>query len=75
MRKNPIRAARQGLGLTQVELAKKAGISQFVISHLEQGGAVGRKTAPKIERALGGAVDQAWLLGLNRSVTKRGGAR
>jgi transcriptional regulator with XRE-family HTH domain len=45
-----IREARQSAGLTQVELAERAGVTQPVIARLERGG--GNPTFETLERVL-----------------------
>jgi DNA-binding XRE family transcriptional regulator len=49
---NRIRAARQALGLTQTELAEKAGISARTIHAIEKGRACRQATKRKILIAL-----------------------
>lgn len=50
---NRIRAARQALGLTQSELAQKAGVSARTIHAVEKGRACRQTTKRQILNALG----------------------
>lgn len=49
-----IQRQRQTKGWTQYELAKRAGVSQYVISKAENGGVVKTETMERIEGALAG---------------------
>lgn len=51
--------ARKRAGLTQVQLARRAGVTQGVISHLERGNAHGSAYTHRIAAALG--VSAMWL--------------
>lgn len=55
-----IRAKRRELNISQIELAKKVGITQGALSHLESGRNETSKELPQIALALG--VDVHWLL-------------
>ena len=51
--KTPLKAWREYLGITQAELAEKAGISQAALSQMESGEHVMRKSSrDKLARAL-----------------------
>ncbi len=55
-----IRQRRKAVGLTQVMLAKNAGVSQSAITHLESGRNENSKYLPQIAEALN--VEYNWLL-------------
>lgn len=55
----PVRAWREHLGLTQAEVAKRAGMTQAALSQIESGEHKARKaTREKLALALGITVDQ-----------------
>jgi len=54
--------ARVAAGLTQVELADAAGVTQFTVSNLEHGGKPLFETADRIARVLGRTVREFWPL-------------
>lgn len=70
-----IRGARQHAGLSQVELARRAGTSQPALARYETGAAL--PTLPTLERLLGGCGRQLQLraVGARASSTHRGSAR
>lgn len=53
-----IKYARERLGISQTQLAKRADVSQGAISQLESGSAVSSKYLPQIAQALGVPVEQ-----------------
>ena len=53
-----IKELRTKRGLSQPELAKRAGVSQQLISNLENGGSETTKKLPQIARALGAAPEE-----------------
>ncbi len=50
---NPVQAARRRAGLSQVELANRAGLHPATISLLERGTHVSPETAARVAAALG----------------------
>jgi transcriptional regulator with XRE-family HTH domain len=50
---NPVRTARRRAGLSQFQLAVKAGLHPATISLLERGTRVSEQTATKVAEALG----------------------
>jgi transcriptional regulator with XRE-family HTH domain len=52
-----LRALRLNLGLTQTELAERAGVSEFTITRLETGR--GKRPHPSTRRKLAGALGVA----------------
>lgn len=71
MKDNALRRLRKRMALTQEELAERAKVSQFVVSHLERGGVVGRITAIKLYKALNRKLDLGWLLGMRSSASNK----
>ena len=59
LKKVPLhRAWREFLGLTQKDVAKKAGITQAALSQLEKAKKIRKSTAQKLADAMGLTVDQ-----------------
>lgn len=59
---SPLELARRNSGLTQEELAAKAGLAQSAISRAEQGQQPLVQNAVRIASALGVAVESLWPL-------------
>ena len=55
---NLLKAWRKHLGLTQAEVAKRAGMSQSALSQLERSDNLRSETLEKLARALGLTVEQ-----------------
>lgn len=68
--KDRLKFARDAMAMSQHELARKAGVSQSMIGHLESGKQAGTTKIIEIAKALG--VDAAWLAsGDKRGVAKK----
>lgn len=50
---NPVRAARERLGLTREQLAVRAGLSSSTVYLVERAGLISQATAEKLAKALG----------------------
>jgi DNA-binding XRE family transcriptional regulator len=61
--KTTIIEARKQMGLTQIELAQRAGISQPTVCRCEKGIPPGRKTAVAIKNALNKKIKLSDILG------------
>jgi transcriptional regulator with XRE-family HTH domain len=53
----PLKRAREGAGLTQIEMAKRLKISQGHYSRIEQQGQTSRETAARIASLLPGVTE------------------
>lgn len=71
MSDHPLKAYRSKKKLTQEALAALADVTQPVISRIEQGLGVGRKSALRVYEAVGKAVPLTVLVGLEEPSSKR----
>lgn len=67
MLRNALAEALQCANLSQVELSRRSGVSDVVISYVMTGSraSFSKAAAPKIHAALGGAIPLTVLLGLS----------